>query len=478
MNAASVLDLDLAGQRQALDQGAVVAEALVEAALDRARQAQALNALISTLPLELPVPTSDHALAGIPFAHKDNYCVRGTRTTCGSRMLEHFIAPYDATVAARLRAAGAVCIGKANMDEFAMGSSNEHSHFGAVRNPWDLQRVPGGSSGGSAALVAAGVVPYATGSDTGGSIRQPAAFCGVTGLKPTWGRVSRFGLVAYASSLDCPGVLARSAADCAIVLQALAGFDPQDGTSSDHPVPDYVAGLQQDVRGLRIGVPDCWLGAGVDARVQAAIHAALAVYTAAGAHLVPVQLPHAPLAIPAYYVIAPAEASSNLSRFDGVRYGYRCASPRTLEDLYVRSRSEGLGAEVRKRILIGTYALSAGYFDAYYGQAQRARRLIREDFQRAFAEVDVLAGPTTPTPAFGLGEKIEDPVALYAADVNTVALNLAGVPGISIPCGHVDGLPVGLQLVAPHFAEARLLAVAHQYQQRTHHHLQRPGAWA
>jgi aspartyl-tRNA(Asn)/glutamyl-tRNA(Gln) amidotransferase subunit A len=469
----SALDLGLRALREALDSAEVSPAQLLAQAQERVAGSASLNALISSLQ---PAMTASGPLAGIPFVHKDNFCHTDSRTTCGSRMLEHFIAPYDATVSARLRAAGALCIGKATMDEFAMGSSNEHSYFGAVKNPWDLHRVPGGSSGGSAALVAAGVVPFATGSDTGGSIRQPAAFCGVTGLKPTYGRVSRYGLVAYASSLDAPGVLARSAADCAEVLQVLAGFDPLDGTSSAEPVPDYRAALQLEIRGLRIGIPRCWMGDGISTGVRESVNTALRELEQAGAVLVDLDLPNAALAIPAYYVIAPAEASSNLSRFDGVRFGHRCADPRSLEDLYQRSRSEGFGAEVQKRILIGTYALSAGYYDAYYGQAQRARRVVANDFAQAFAQVDVLAGPTAPTTAFALGEKLSDPLAMYAADVNTVALNLAGLPGISVPCGFDAGLPVGLQLAAPHFAESRLLGVANAYQQRTEHHLARPGA--
>jgi aspartyl-tRNA(Asn)/glutamyl-tRNA(Gln) amidotransferase subunit A len=470
------LDLDLRSMRAALANGETTADKLCTSALERAQQAATLNALISTLQTPIGNRGGDGALAGIPFVHKDNFCLSGSRTTCASRMLENFVAPYDATVSARLRNAGAQCIGKANMDEFAMGSSNEHSYFGSVKNPWDHRQVPGGSSGGSAALVAAGVVPFATGSDTGGSIRQPAAFCGVTGLKPTYGRVSRYGLVAYASSLDVPGVLARSAADCADVLQVIAGHDPLDGTSSTNAVPNYRAALNLNLRGIRIGIPRCWIGDGISANVRDSIQLALRELERGGAVLVDIDLPNAALAIPAYYVIAPAEASSNLNRFDGVRFGHRCAEPKSLEDLYLRSRSEGFGVEVQKRILIGTYALSAGYYDAYYGQAQRARRVVSEDFLRAFEQVDILAGPTAPTTAFGLGEKLSDPLAMYAADVNTVALNLAGLPGISVPCGFANGLPIGLQFAAPHFAEDRLLGVANAYQQRSEYHRMRPGA--
>jgi aspartyl-tRNA(Asn)/glutamyl-tRNA(Gln) amidotransferase subunit A len=417
-------------------------------------------------------------LCGIPLVHKDIFCTRGLRTTCGSRMLENFVPPYDSTVAERLGTVGAVTLGKANMDEFAMGSSNENSHFGPVRNPWDPSRVPGGSSGGSAAAVAAGIAAFATGTDTGGSIRQPAAFCGITGLKPSYGRVSRWGMVAFASSLDCRGVFAPSAQDCAHVLGAIAGHDARDATSTDRPVDDYVAALSTSMKGIRIGVAREYFAAGVEDGVGAAAQAALAQYEKLGATLVDVALPHATLAIPAYYVIAPAEASSNLARYDGVRYGHRCAEPRSLEDLYTRSRAEGFGAEVRRRILVGTYALSAGYYDAYYLRAQRVRRLIANDFAAAFARVDLIAGPTAPTVAFRLGEKSSDPLAMYAADVNTVAVNLAGLPAISIPAGFSAGLPVGLQLIAPAFAEARLLAAAHQFQQNTDWHEREPGTAA
>ena len=413
-------------------------------------------------------------LAGIPFAHKDIFCTHGVRTTCASRMLENFVPPYDATVVERLDAARAVAIGKANMDEFAMGSSNENSAFGAVRNPWDTTRVPGGSSGGSAAAVAAGIVPFATGTDTGGSIRQPAAFCGVTGLKPTYGRVSRFGMIAFASSLDCGGVLARSAADCAHVLACIAGHDARDATSVDRPADDYVAALSTTLHGVKIGVAREYFGAGVDAGVGAAVRSALQEYEKRGATLVDISLPHAALAIPAYYVIAPAEASSNLARYDGVRYGHACKEPKSLEDLYTRSRSEGFGAEVQRRILVGTYALSAGYYDAYYLRAQRVRRLIANAFAEAFKSVDLIAGPTTPTVAFKLGEKSSDPLAMYAADINTVAVNLAGLPAISIPAGFSAALPVGLQLIAPAFAEARLLGAAHQFQLATDWHTREP----
>jgi len=415
-------------------------------------------------------------LTGIPFAHKDIFCTNAVRTTCASRVLEHFVPPYDAGVVERLNDAHAVAIGKTNMDEFAMGSSNENSHFGPARNPWDTERVPGGSSGGSAAAVAARIVPFATGTDTGGSIRQPAAFCGITGLKPTYGRVSRWGMIAFASSLDCGGVLARSAQDCAHVLGAIAGHDPRDATSVARALDDYVAALSTTLQGIKIGVAREYFGAGVDADVAAVVEAALKQYEKLGATVVDISLPHAALAIPAYYVIAPAEASSNLARYDGVRYGHRCAEPKSLEDLYARSRSEGFGAEVQRRILVGTYALSAGYYDAYYLRAQRVRRLIANDFTEAFKSVDLIAGPTTPTVAFKLGEKSNDPLAMYAADVNTVAVNLAGLPAISLPAGFSAGLPVGLQLIAPAFAESALLGAAHQFQLVSDWHTQEPGA--
>jgi aspartyl-tRNA(Asn)/glutamyl-tRNA(Gln) amidotransferase subunit A len=420
------------------------------------------------------VTNPEFVLAGIPFAHKDIFCTNGLRTTCASRMLDNFVPPYDATVVDKLASARAVSIGKANMDEFAMGSSNENSFHGSVKNPWDTTRVPGGSSGGSAALVAAGVVPFATGTDTGGSIRQPAAFCGITGLKPTYGRVSRFGMIAFASSLDTASVLARSAEDCAQVLAAMAGHDARDATSADRTVDDYVGALAKPLTGLRIGIAREYFGAGIDAGVAAAVQTALKEYEKLGATLVDVSLPNAALAIPAYYVIAPAEASSNLARYDGVRYGYAAKEPKSLEDLYTRTRAEGFGAEVKRRILVGTYALSAGYYDAYYLRAQRVRRLIANDFSEAFKTVDLIAGPTTPTVAFKLGEKNSDPLAMYAEDVNTVAVNLAGLPAISLPAGFSDGMPVGLQLIAPAFAEAQLLNAAHQFQLVSDWHARKP----
>ncbi len=412
-------------------------------------------------------------LLGIPLIHKDIFCTDGVRTSCGSRMLDNFIAPYDATVVSRLKAAGAVMLGKANMDEFAMGSSNETSYYGPVKNPWDTTKVPGGSSGGSAAATAARLAPFATGTDTGGSIRQPAALTGVTGVKPTYGRVSRFGMIAFASSLDQAGVFARSAEDAAIVLKAMAGFDARDSTSIDRPVPDYPATLNAPLKGLKIGLVREFFD-DLEARNTALIHDALKVYTDLGAQTMEVSLPHLPLSVPTYYVVAPAECSSNLSRFDGVRFGYRCEAPKDLLDLYKRSRGEGFGAEVKRRIMTGTYVLSAGYFDAYYLQAQKVRRLITDDFRAAFTQVDLLIGPTTPTPAFAIGAKIDDPVTMYLNDIYTIGANLAGLPGLSLPCGQIDGLPMGLQLIGPHFAEAKLLNAAHLFQQSTDWHRQSP----
>ncbi len=417
------------------------------------------------------------SLTGIPIAHKDIFCAAGSRTTCGSKMLSNFVSPYDATVVARLRAAGAVVLGKTNMDEFAMGSSNETSHFGPVRNPWDPQRVPGGSSGGSAAAVAARLVPAATATDTGGSIRQPAALCGVTGIKPTYGRVSRYGMIAFASSLDQAGVLARTAEDAALLLAPMAGYDPRDSTSVEREVPDYQAALNQPLKGLRIGLLKEFFDQGLDPRIEALLRTALEQLRAQGAILTEVSLPNLPLSVPTYYVVAPAECSSNLARFDGVRFGYRCENPRDLKDLYERSRGEGFGAEVKRRIMTGTYVLSAGYYDAYYLKAQRVRALIAADFERAFGEVDVLIGPTTPTVAFELGAKTSDPVTMYLNDIYTIGANLAGLPAVSIPCGLVEGLPAGLQIVGPHFSEARLLNVAHRYQQESDWHQRTPEAY-
>ncbi len=416
-------------------------------------------------------------LLGAPIAHKDLFCTKDVLTTCASKILHNFKAPYDATVVEKLAAAGAVSLGKLNMDEFAMGSANESSHFGAVKNPWDLSRVPGGSSGGSAAAVAAGLIPAATGTDTGGSIRQPAALTNLTGLKPTYGRVSRWGMIAYASSLDQGGPIARTAEDCALLLGAMAGFDVKDSTCVDAPVDDYLAALNQPLAGLRIGLPKEYFGAGLDARIAEAVLAVVEELKKLGATVKDISLPNMQHAIPAYYVIAPAEASSNLSRFDGVRFGYRCENPVNLEDLYKRSRGEGFGAEVKRRIMVGTYALSAGYYDAYYLKAQKIRRLIKNDFVQAFGEVDVILGPTTPNPAWKLGEKSADPVSAYLEDIYTITANLAGIPGLSMPAGFVDGLPVGVQLLAPYFQEARLLNVAHQYQQVSDWHTRTPAGF-
>ncbi len=415
------------------------------------------------------------ALTGVPIAHKDIFCTRGLRTSCGSKMLDNFVPPYDATVVSRLREAGAVTLGKTNMDEFAMGSSNETSYYGAVRNPWDTDAVPGGSSGGSAAAVAARLAPAATGTDTGGSIRQPAACCGITGIKPTYGRVSRLGMVAFASSLDQGGPMARSAEDCALLLNAMAGHDPLDSTSSTRDTQDYTAQLERDLSGLRIGLPTQYFGEGLSAATAACVQDALRELQARGATLVDVSLPHSELTVPTYYIIAPAEASTNLSRYDGVRYGHRCEDPQDLLDLYTRTREEGFGDEVKRRILVGTYALSAGYYDAYYKKAQQVRRLIRQDFLDCFEQVDIIAGPTTPGPAFALGAKSDDPVSMYLEDVYTLAVNLAGLPAMSVPAGLVEGMPVGLQLIGQHFDEARLLNVAHQFQQATDWHLRAPG---
>jgi aspartyl-tRNA(Asn)/glutamyl-tRNA(Gln) amidotransferase subunit A len=416
-------------------------------------------------------------LLGAPLAHKDLFCTKGIRTSCASKMLDNFKAPYDATVVAKLAAAGTVTLGKTNMDEFAMGSANESSHYGAVKNPWHLEHVPGGSSGGSAAAVAARLLPGATGTDTGGSIRQPAALTNLTGLKPTYGRVSRWGMIAYASSLDQAGPMARTAEDCALLLQGMAGFDVNDSTSIDEPVPDYSAGLNASLQGLRIGVPKEYFSTGLDPRIADLVMASVEELKKLGAVVKEVSLPNLQHAIPAYYVIAPAEASSNLSRFDGVRFGYRCEDPKDLTDLYKRSRGEGFGPEVQRRIMVGAYALSAGYYDAYYVQAQKIRRLIKNDFMNAFAEVDVILGPTTPNPAWKIGAKNADPVSAYLEDFYTITANLAGLPGLSMPAGFADGLPVGVQLLAPYFQEGRLLNVAHQYQQVTDWHTRSPAGF-
>lgn len=412
------------------------------------------------------------ALCGVPIAHKDLFCTSGIRTSCASKMLDNFIAPYDATIVENYRQAGVVTLGKTNMDEFAMGSSNETSFYGPVKNPWATDCVPGGSSGGSAAAVAAHLAPAATASDTGGSIRQPAALCGLTGIKPTYGRVSRWGMIAFASSLDQAGTLTRTAEDAAILLNDMASYDAKDSTCIEHEIPDYTATLQDSLQGLKIGIPQEYFAEGLHPEAAAHIEAAIKIYESLGASIHNISLPHTHLGVPAYYVIAPAECSANLSRFDGVRYGYRCENPRDLTDLYKRSRAEGFGEEVKRRILIGTYALSAGYYDAYYSKAQKVRRLIKQDFVDAFQQVDVILGPTSPSPAFAFGAKAKDPVSMYLEDIYTIGTNLAGLPGLSIPCGLVENKPVGLQLIGNYFAEAKLLNVAHQFQLATDFHKQ------
>ena len=413
-------------------------------------------------------------LTGIPIAHKDIFCTRGVRTSCGSRMLDNFISPYNATAVERLERAGAVMVGKTNMDEFAMGSSSETSYYGPVRNPWDRGTVPGGSSGGSAAAVAARLVPGATGTDTGGSIRQPAALCGITGIKPTYGRISRWGIVAFASSLDQAGTLTRTAEDAALMLQVMAGPDRRDSTALPDPVPDYAAALAHPRDHLTIGVVDDFFDEGLDPANAQRVREALAVMERLGATLKRIRLRNIKLSVPVYYVVAPAEASSNLSRFDGVRFGHRAERAEDLTQLYMRTRGEGFGAEVKRRILTGAYVLSAGYFDAYYLKAQKVRQLISDDFARAFREVDLIAGPTTPTPAFPLGQKVDDPIQMYLNDIYTIGAPLAGLPALSMPCGLVGGLPVGLQLIGPHLGEGRLLKAAHDFQRETDWHTVAP----
>ncbi len=476
-----------------LELGAYSATELTEACLSRAKEAQSLNSLITLCDedariaaqqidkartsSQAPTTGQPSSLQGLPIAHKDIFCTEGVLTTCGSKMLSNFVAPYNATVVERLGAAGTVTLGKCNMDEFAMGSSNENSFFGAVKNPWDLNRVPGGSSGGSAAAVAAGIVPVATGTDTGGSIRQPASFCGVTGIKPTYGRVSRFGMVAFASSLDQGGVFARTADDAARVLGVMAGFDERDSTCAQDTADELRAvtltGLETPSDKLTIGLPKEYY-ANLTGELAKLLDDARAVLEAQGHSVQEVELPNTRFAIPSYYVISGAEASTNLSRYDGVRYGHRCENPSDLNDLYTRTRSEGFGAEVQRRILTGTYALSVGYFDAYYLKAQKLRRLIQQDFLSAFADVDVMLAPVTPGPAFEMGNLTDDPVQMYQQDIFTVPASLAGLPAASIPCGFVDDLPMGMQLIAPHFDDLKLLQLAHQYQQHTDWHNSRP----
>ncbi|SFV84402.1 Aspartyl-tRNA(Asn) amidotransferase subunit A @ Glutamyl-tRNA(Gln) amidotransferase subunit A [hydrothermal vent metagenome] len=412
-------------------------------------------------------------LTGIPYAHKDIFCTNGVKTSAGSKMLDNFISPYDATVSHKLNQADLVMLGKANMDEFAMGSSNENSYYGDVKNPWNVDKIPGGSSGGSAAAVAGRLAPFATGTDTGGSIRQPSSLCGITGLKPTYGRVSRYGMIAYASSLDQAGPMTQTAEDAALVLNVMAGFDEKDSTSAERDVEDYTASLNDSIKGLTIGLPKEFFSEGLDDEVASQVMAAVKEFEAMGATVKEVSLPNSAYAIPTYYIVAPCECSSNLSRLDGVRYGYRCEDPKDLEDLYLRSRSEGFGEEVKRRIMIGAYALSAGYYDAYYLKAQKTRHLISEDFKKAFKEVDVIMGPVSPTTAFDLGS-VKDPVSMYLADIYTLSANLAGLPGMSIPAGFAQKLPVGLQLIGNYWSESKLLNIAHQFQQQTDWHTQAP----
>ena len=468
-----------------LKQGKISAVELVRCYLDRIQRFQNLNAFIAVdeegaliqaeSADQLRMQGEATNLTGLPIAHKDIFCTRALKTTCGSRMLEKFVSPYDATVVERLAKVGFISIGKTNMDEFAMGSSTETSYFGHTCNPWDRNRVAGGSSGGSAAAVAARLVPAATGTDTGGSIRQPAAFCGLTGLKPSYGRVSRYGMIAYASSLDQGGPIAQTAEDAALLLQNMAGLDRKDSTSLDRQVPDYMATLNRSISGLKIGVPKEFFDSSVDQSILTAAHSALAEFEKLGAQLIDISLPNSAAGIPCYYVIAPAEASSNLSRFDGVRYGYRTESYGDLKEMYEKTRNEGFGAEVKRRIMIGTFALSTGYYDAYYRKAQQIRRIIAEDFRNAFYHCDYIAGPTTPTTAFLLGEKISDPVSMYLSDIFTITVNLAGIPAISMPVGFDNkGLPIGLQLTGPSFDESGLLNMTHRYQQVTDWHWQLP----
>jgi len=466
----------------------VSSQELTQAFLDRINRYKDLNAFVSVDPErsltqaraadERIARGEGGALTGIPVAQKDIFCADGWLTTCGSKMLSNFMAPYNATVIEKFNSAGCVNLGKTNMDEFAMGSSNETSFYGAVKNPWAPEAVPGGSSGGSAAAVAARLAPAATGTDTGGSIRQPAALCGITGIKPSYGRVSRFGMIAFASSLDQGGPMTQSAEDAALLLNVMCGFDPHDSTSVNQPAPDFTAGLNNSIRGLRIGLPREYFGEGLSADVAKAVEAAIAEVKKLGAEMVAVSLPNSKLAIPCYYVLAPAEASSNLARYDGVRYGYRAPEYKDLVDMYSKTRAQGFGPEVKRRILIGTYVLSAGYYDAYYLQAQKLRRLITEDFNRAFEQCDVILA-TSPTTAFNLGSRKDDPVAMYLSDIYTISVNLAGLPGMSIPAGFgADHRPVGLQLIGKYFDEARLLNVAHQYQQVTGWHKQAPKGFA
>lgn len=478
-----MLNRTLAEQSADLKNGEYTAESLARAYLKNIEGKTDLNAFITVSDRvidqavqadELRAAGDTRKLLGIPIAHKDIFCQRGVKTTAGSRMLDNFISPYDSTVVEKLASAGVISLGKTNMDEFAMGSSNESSYYGAARNPWQTDCVPGGSSGGSAAAVAAQLCSAATGTDTGGSIRQPAAFCGITGIKPTYGRISRWGMIAYASSLDQAGPMARTAEDCALLLTEMAGHDAKDSTSSQKPAENYQTKLSDPIKGLKIGLCKEYMD-GLNTAVNARLNDFLEEMKNQGAEIKEVSLPNSALAIPAYYVIAPAECSANLSRFDGVRFGYRCSDPVDLDDLYRRSRSESLGPEVKSRIMVGAFALSAGYYDAYYKKAQQIRRLIKNDFINAFSEVDMIVGPTTPDTAFRLGEKTDDKRSMYLQDIYTISANLAGLPAISIPAGFIDGMPIGVQLTGNYFSEARLLNTAHQYQQSTSWHKRTPG---
>jgi aspartyl-tRNA(Asn)/glutamyl-tRNA(Gln) amidotransferase subunit A len=475
----------LAQLSTALESNQINSEELTRLYLERCKQFnESLNCFI-TINEELALTQAKSAdrrraagnaspLTGIPIAQKDIFCTNGIKTSCGSKMLDNFIAPYDATVIEKMNAAGIVNIGKTNMDEFAMGSSNETSFYGAVKNPWNQDTVPGGSSGGSASAVAARLSPAATGTDTGGSIRQPASFCGITGLKPTYGRVSRYGMIAFASSLDQGGPMTQTAEDAALMMNVIAGFDERDSTSAEHPVDDYTARLNDSIEGLKIGLPKEYFGEGLDSNIAKCVEEGIKELEKLGATCKEIELPNTELSIPAYYVVAPAECSSNLSRFDGVRFGHRCEDPKDLSDLYCRSRGEGFGKEVKRRIMIGAYVLSAGYYDAYYLKAQQIRHLIRDDFQTALKDVDVIAGPTATGTAFKLNEMIDDPVSMYLSDLYTVSVNLAGLPAISVPAGFVNKLPVGMQLIGNYFEESRLLNIAHQFQKATDHHKQIP----
>tara|TARA_B100000809_G_scaffold70219_2_gene67691 strand:+ start:2977 stop:4422 length:1446 start_codon:yes stop_codon:yes gene_type:complete len=477
-----MINRSLSQQLDDLSKGEYSSVELTQTYLDRIEDHQSLNAFVSISKdvLEkarqadqLRAAGERKPLLGIPLAHKDIFCEAGVRTTAGSKMLDNFISPYDSTVVSLLRNAGALSLGKTNMDEFAMGSSNESSYFGAVKNPWQIDRVPGGSSGGSAAAVAARLCAAATGTDTGGSIRQPAAFCGITGIKPTYGRVSRWGMIAYASSLDQAGPLATTAEDCALLLSAMAGVDEKDSTSSAVQVEDYSKSLSQDLKGKKIGLCVEYMK-GLDPEMSRVIEEAIDVLSKLGAEFMDISLPTSPMAIPAYYIIAPAECSANLSRYDGVRFGYRCENPENLEDLYKRSRSESFGQEVKNRIMVGAFALSAGYYDAYYKKAQQIRRLIKNDFLEAFKSVDAILGPTTPGPAFRIGENADEPQAMYLQDIYTISANLAGLPAISLPAGFIEDLPAGIQLIGNYFDEATLLNLGHQFQAQTDWHKQAP----